>query len=64
MTIRLPDRPGRYGFGTNMPVGRINMQELVGGSFTVTRVDNCHRPALSTARSQCESVFDSHVTSA
>lgn len=39
MTIRLPDRPGRYAFGPNLPRSRIDVQEIDGGAgFTVTRV--------------------------
>jgi hypothetical protein len=39
MTIRLPDRPGRYAFGPDLPAGRINVQQLDGGvGFTLARV--------------------------
>lgn len=39
MTIHLPDRPSRYGFGPNLPFGRIDVEELANGAgFTVVRV--------------------------
>ncbi|WP_157270476.1 hypothetical protein [Azohydromonas aeria] len=39
MTIHLPDRPGRYGYGPDMPRGRIDVQQLAGGAgFTIVRV--------------------------
>ncbi len=41
MSINLPDRPGRYGFGPDMPIGHLNVQQIHGSSdFTVTRVVN------------------------
>jgi hypothetical protein len=40
MTINLPPRPSRYGFGPDMPVGSITVQQIDDGSgnFTVARV--------------------------
>lgn len=39
MSINLPARPSRYGFGPDMPRGRIDVQQLANGAgFTLVRV--------------------------
>lgn len=51
MSIHLPDRPGRYGFGPNMPHGLISVQQIDSGAgFTLARVIDGVTWAPLTAR--------------